>query len=72
MLLKAAPRRERLSPRAAASHHPGRSTDLSPTKLAMVTSNDAVRRFLQESLATDRQGGKLLKKKLGQHQIESD
>jgi len=38
----------------------------------MVTSNDAVRRFLQESLATDRQGGKLLKKKLGQHQIESD
>lgn len=36
--------------------------DLSPTKSAMVTSNDAVRRFLQESLATDRQGGKLLKK----------
>jgi hypothetical protein len=31
----------------------------------MVTSNNAVRRFLQESLATDRQGGKLLKKKLG-------
>ena len=28
----------------------------------MISSNDVVRRFLQESLATDRQGGRLLKK----------